>query len=77
METMSAPSWTLCRIWRLKMGIVGFWIERDWSQKSYYSNNNKGVICCCQLRLNDGQGTLLGKARKNDTIIKERKLLIA
>ena len=23
----------------------GFWTERDWSQKSYYGNNTKGVIC--------------------------------
>ena len=27
------------------MGIFGFWTERDWSQKSYYGNNTKGVIC--------------------------------
>ena len=27
------------------MGIFGFWTERDWSQKSYYCNNTKNVIC--------------------------------
>ena len=27
------------------MGIFGFWTERDWSQKSYYGNNTKDVIC--------------------------------
>ena len=27
------------------MLIFGFWTERDWSQKSFYGNNNKGVIC--------------------------------
>ena len=27
------------------MEIFGFWLERDWSQKSYYGNNTKGVIC--------------------------------
>ena len=32
-------------IWRLEMVIFVFWTERDWSQKSFYGNNNKGVIC--------------------------------
>ena len=27
------------------MGIFGFWMERDWSQRSYYGNNTRGVIC--------------------------------
>ena len=27
------------------MEIFGFWRERDWSKKSYYGNNTKGVIC--------------------------------
>ena len=22
-----------------------YWTERDWSQKIYYGNNTKGVIC--------------------------------
>ena len=33
------------------MGIFGFWTERDWSQKSYYGNNTKGLSdgCNCVL----------------------------
>ena len=27
------------------MGMFGFWTERDWSEKSYYGNKTKGVIC--------------------------------
>ena len=46
-------TWQLClfqavpfvSLWRLQMGIFGFWTERDWSQKSCYGNNTKGVIC--------------------------------
>ena len=46
-------TWGLCLVhvgpvvslWRLQMGIFGFWTERDWSQKSYYGNNTKGAIC--------------------------------
>ena len=46
-------TWELClfqvgpfvSLWRLLMGIFGFWTESDWNQKSYYGNNTKGVIC--------------------------------
>ena len=43
METMSVPSRTLCLTLEV-VNVFGFWTKRDWSQKSYYGNNTKGLI---------------------------------
>ena len=45
MGTMSVPSRAFCLTLEGEIGIFRFWTERDWSQKSYYGNSTKGVIC--------------------------------
>ena len=43
MGTVSVPSSTLCRISGVANGDIVFWTERDWSWKSCYGNDIKGV----------------------------------